>query len=136
MERKIEYYEEEGIADYIEHLENSSMEECINSWRESLNEEIAYPCEIVVYGYAEKNKNNYVPNGKEILNDIHDDLYNNGYVDDYSEKYYTDEMIECSNKLSALIKDNLAPYYEAIKKYTVKVYENSFEIIEEGEYII
>ena len=104
MERKIEYYEEEGIADYAEHLSNLSMEECVESWRDNLDEEITYPCEIVVYRYAEKNKNDYVPNGKEILNDIHDDLYNNGYVDDYSEKYYTNEMIECSNKLSELIK--------------------------------
>ena len=134
MERKIEYYEEEGIADYTEHLSNSSMEECIESWRDSLDEEINYPCEIVVYGYAEKNKDDYVPNGKEILNDIHDDLYNNGYIDDYSEKYYTNEMIEYSDKLSELIKKNLAPYYEAVKKYKVKVYESSFEIVEEGDF--
>ena len=133
MERKIEYYEEEGIADYAEHLSNLSMEECVESWRDNLDEEITYPCEIVVYRYAEKNKNDYVPNGKEILNDIHDDLYNNGYVDDYSEKYYTNEMIECSNKLSELIKKNLVSYYEAVKKYKVKVYEGSFEIVEEGE---
>lgn len=134
MERKIEYYEEEGIANYIEHLSNLSMDECIESWRDNLNGEINYPCEIVVYGYAKKNKNDYVPNGKEILNDIHDDLYNNGYVDDYSEKYYTNEMIECSDKLSELIKKNLAPYYEAVKKYKVKVYESSFEIVEEGDF--
>lgn len=134
MERKIEYYEEEGIADYIGHLSNSSMDECIESWRDSLDEEINYPCEIVIYGYAEKNKDDYVPNGKEILNDIHDDLYNNGYVDDYSEKYYTNEMIECSDKLSELIKKNIAPYYEAVKKYKVKVYESSFEIVEEGDF--
>ena len=134
MERKIEYYEEEGIADYIENLSNSSIDECIESWKDNLDEEINYPCEIVIYGYAEKNKDNYVPNGIEILNDIHDNLYENGYVDDYSEKYYTDEMMECSNKLSELIKKNLAPYYEAIKKYKVKIYEGSFEIIEEGDY--
>lgn len=83
MERKIEYYEEEGIADYA----NLSMEECVESWRDNLDKEIAYPCEIVVYRYAGKNKNEMA------LNDIHDDLY----IDDYSEKYYTNEMIECSD---------------------------------------
>lgn len=133
MERKIEFYEEENTADYACNLTNCSIEECVESWRESLDVEIYYPCEIVVFGYAEKSKDNYVPNGVEILNDVHDDLYNNGYVDDYSEKYYTDEMKECSDKLSDLIKKNLAPYYEAVKKYTVKVNEDSFEILEEGD---
>ena len=70
MERKIEYYQEERFVDYVEHLSNSSMDECIESWRNCLDEEINYPCEIVVYGYAEKNKDTFIPNGKEILDDI------------------------------------------------------------------
>ena len=32
MERKIEYYQEEGFVDNVEHLSNSSMEECVESW--------------------------------------------------------------------------------------------------------
>ena len=134
MERKIEYYEEEGIADYAEHLSNSSMDECIESWRDSLDEETNYPCEIVVYGYAEKNKSDYVPSGKEILNDIYDELYNNGFINDYSEEYYTKDLTKCANSLSEFIKKDVQPYHEAVKKYTVKVYENSFEIIEEGDF--
>ena len=132
MERKIEYYEEEGIADYIEHLSNSSMEECIESWRDNLDEKIDYPCEIVVYGYAEKNKDTFIPNGKEILDDVFDDLYDDGYIDDYGN--YDEDLIKCSNLLSESIKENVPPYYEAVKKYTVKVHENSFEIIKEGDF--
>ncbi len=134
MERKIEYYEEEGIADYVEHLSNSSIDECIESWKDNLDEEINYPCEIVVYGYAEKNKNDYVPSGKEILNDIYDELYNNGFINDYSEEYYTEDLVKCANSLSESIKKDVQAYYEAIKKYKVKIYEGSFEIIEEGDY--
>lgn len=132
MERKIEYYEEEGIADYIEHLSNSSMEECIEFWRDNLDEKIDYPCEIVVYGYAEKNKDTFIPNGKEILDDVFDDLYDDGYIDDYGN--YDEDLIKCSNLLSESIKENVPPYYEAVKKYTVKVHEDSFEIIKEGDF--
>ncbi len=132
MERKIEYYEEEGIADYVEHLSNSSMEECIESWRDNLDEKIDYPCEIVVYGYAEKNKDTFIPNGKEILDDVFDDLYDDGYIDDYGN--YDEDLIKCSNLLSESIKENVPPYYEAVKKYTVKVNEDSFEIIKEGDF--
>ncbi len=132
MERKIEYYEEEGIADYVEHLSNSSMEECIESWRDNLDEKIDYPCEIVVYGYAEKNKDTFIPNGKEILDDVFDDLYDDGYIDDYGN--YDEDLIKCSNLLSESIKENVPPYYEAVKKYTVKVHEDSFEIIKEGDF--
>ena len=134
MERKIEYYEEEGIADYTEHLSNSSMDECIESWRDSLDEEINYPCEIIVYGYAEKNKDDYVPSGKEILNDIYDELYNNGFINDYSEEYYTEDLTKCANSLSESIKKDVQPYYEAIKKYLVCVTKDSFEIIDEGDF--
>lgn len=132
MERKIEYYEEEGIADYVEHLSNSSMEECIESWRDNLDEKIDYPCEIVVYGYAEKNKDTFIPNGKEILDDVFDDLYDDGYIDDYGN--YDEDLTKCSNLLSESIKENVPPYYEAVKKYTVKVHEDSFEIIKEGDF--
>lgn len=132
MERKIEYYEEEGIADYAGHLSNSSMEECIESWRDNLDEKIDYPCEIVVYGYAEKNKDTFIPNGKEILDDVFDNLYDEGYVDDYGN--YDEDLIKCSNLLSESIKENVPPYYETVKKYTVKVHENSFEIIKEGDF--
>ena len=132
MERKIEYYEEEGIADYVEHLSNSSMEECIESWRDNLDEKIDYPCEIIVYGYAEKNKDTFIPNGKEILDDVFDDLYDDGYIDDYGN--YDEDLIKCSNLLSESIKENVPPYYEAVKKYTVKVHEDSFEIIKEGDF--
>lgn len=132
MERKIEYYQEEGFVDYVEHLSNSSMDECIESWRNCLDEKINYPCEIVVYGYAEKNKDTFIPNGKEILDDIFDNLYDNGYVDDYGN--YSEDLIKCSNSLSESIKENTPPYYEVVKKYIVKVYENSFEIIKEGDF--
>ena len=134
MERKIEYYEEEGMSDWVEHLGNSSMEECIDTWRDSLDENVNYPCEIVVYGYAEKDKDSYVPSGKEILNDIYDRLYNDGYIDDYSEEYYGKELISQAEMLSEKIKKNIYPYYEAVRKYKVRLYEKSFEILEEGDY--
>lgn len=132
MERKIEYYEEEGISDYAEHLSNSSMDECIESWQDNLDEEIDYPCEIVVYGYAEKNKDTFIPNSKEILDDIFDELYDEGYVNNYGN--YDEDLIKCSSSLSESIKRNVPPYYEAVKKYTVMVHENSFEIIKEGDF--
>ena len=134
MERKIEYYEEENVSNYMEHLENSSMKECISSWRDIFSDKIKYPCEIVVYGYAEKNKEDYILSGKEILNNIYDNLYDDGFIEDYSEEYYNKDLIKIADKLSTLIKKDVPPYYEAIKKYTVKVYEDSFEIIEEGDY--
>ena len=133
-ERKIEYYEEEGMSDWVEHLGNSSMKECIDTWRDSLDEEINYPCEIVVYGYAEKNKDDYVPSGKEILNDIYDELYNNGFINDYSEEYYTEDLTKCADSLSEFIKKDVESYYEAVKKYLVHVTKDSFEIIEEGDF--
>ena len=135
MKRKIEYFEEKGISEYIEHLSNSSMDECIESWRTwqfCLDKETNYPCEIVIYGYAEKNKDTFIPNGKEILDDIFGNLYDNGYVEDYGN--YGEDLIKCSNSLSESIKENTPPYYEVVKKYIVKVYENSFEIIEEGDF--
>lgn len=132
MKRKIEYFEEKGISEYIEHLSNSSMDECIESWRNCLDKKTNYPCEIVVYGYAEKDKDTFIPNGKEILDNIFDNLYNNGYVEDYGN--YGEDLITCSNSLSELIKENTPPYYEVVKRYIVKVYENSFEIIEEGDF--
>ena len=132
MERKIEYYEEENISLHMEHLKNTSMKECVASWRETFHDKIRYPCKIVLYGYAEKNKNDYVPYGKEILNDIFDNLYDNGYVEDYGN--YSEYLMKCSNSLSESIKENIPPYYEAVKKYIVKVYENSFEIIKEGDF--
>lgn len=134
MERKIEYYEEENVSLYMEHLENSSMKECVASWREIFCDKIIYPCEIVVYGYAEKNKNDYVPYGKEILNNIYDDMYNNGFIEDYSSEYYDKKLIKIADKLSELVKKNIPPYYEAVKKYTLKVYEDSYEIINVGDY--
>ena len=134
MEKKIEYYEEEGMSDYVEHLGNSSMEECIESWKDTLENEIDYPYEIIIYGYAEKNKSDYVPSGKEILNDIYDELYNNGFINDYSEEYYTEDLTKCANSLSESIKKDVQPYYEAIKKYIVKVNEKSFEIIKEEDF--
>ena len=135
MKRKIEYFEEKGISEYIEHLSNSSMDECIESWRTwqfCLDKETNYPCEIVIYGYAEKNKDTFILNGKEILDDIFGKLYDNGYVEDYGN--YGEDLIKCSNSLSESIKENTPPYYEVVKKYIVKVYENSFEIIEEGDF--
>lgn len=111
------------------------MDECIESWRTwqfCLDKETNYPCEIVIYGYAEKDKDTFIPNGKEILDDIFDNLYNNGYVEDYGN--YGEDLIKCSNSLSESIKENTPPYYEVVKKYIVKVYENSFEIIEEGDF--
>lgn len=132
MKRKIEYYQEENISLHMEHLKNTSMKECVASWRETFHDKIRYPCKIVLYGYAEKNKNDYVPYGKEILNDIFDNLYDNGYVEDYGN--YGEDLIKCSNSLSESIKENIPPYYEAVKKYIVKVYENSFEIIKEGDF--
>jgi hypothetical protein len=97
-----------------------------------LDEKIDYPCEIIVYGYAEKNKNTFIPNGKEILDNVFDNLYNNGYIDDYGN--YNEDLMKCSNSLSESIKENIPPYYEAVKKYIVKVYEDSFKIIEEGDF--
>ena len=132
MERKIEYYEEENISLHMEHLKNTSMKECVASWRETFHDKIRYPCKIVLYGYAEKNKDIFIPNGKEILDDIFDNLYDNGYVDDYGN--YSEDLMKCSNSLSESIKENIPPYYEAVKKYIVKVYENSFEIIKEGDF--
>ena len=135
MKRKIEYFEEKGISEYIEHLSNSSMDECIESWRTwqfCLDKETNYPCEIVIYGYVEKNKDTFILNGKEILDDIFGKLYDNGYVEDYGN--YGEDLIKCSNSLSESIKENTPPYYEVVKKYIVKVYENSFEIIEEGDF--
>ena len=74
------------------------------------------------------------PNGKEILNDIYDELYNNGFINDYSEKYYTEDLTKCADSLSESIKKDVQPYYEAIKKYLVCVTKDSFEIIDEGDF--
>lgn len=134
MERKIEYFEEKDISEYIEHLGNSSIDECVESYRYTQDCNVKYPCDIIVYGYAEKNKDDYIPNGKEILNDIYDELYNNGFINDYSEEYYTEDLMKCANSLSESIKKDISSYYEAIKKYLVRVYEDSFEIIEEGDF--
>lgn len=133
-ERKIEYYEEEGMSDWVEHLGNSSMKDCVDTWRDSLDEEINYPCEIVVYGYAEKNKDDYVPSGKEILNDIYDNLYDNGYIGDYDIDCYDEELVKHAELLSESIKGDIQPYYEAVKKYLVCVTKDSFEIIDEGDF--
>ena len=134
MERKIEYYEEENISLHMEHLKNTSMKECVASWRETFPDKIKYPCKIVLYGYAEKNKNDYVPYGKEILNDIYDNMYNNGFIEDYSEESYDEKLIEVADKLSELVKKSTPLYYEAVKKYTLKVYEDSYLIIDVGDY--
>jgi len=131
MNEKIKYYAEESMSDSIQNLTDSSIDECICSWRKS-NIGIQFPHKIIIYGYCENDKDNYVPNGNEILNDIYDNLYENGYVDDCS-CCYSDEMNECANNLSELIKLNIPSSYKAVKKYSVVVNENSFEIIKEGD---
>lgn len=60
MERKIVYY---GFDDF------SSLQE------DSINE--TYSTEIEIIGYRKKDKI-YVPNGKDILNNIYDNLYDMG----------------------------------------------------------
>ena len=111
----------------------STLNEAVEEWKDSLDYEVKMPCTISVLGFTKLDKDVCVPSGLQILDDLYDRMYDNGFIDDYTYSEFSENLLNKAEELSKAIKEEAYLNYEPIKEYVVEVGANSCEILEVKE---
>lgn len=132
MDNSIKFFQERKIfeTEYT-NLKHETLDECINEIRE---QSTIYPFLCNICGFKLKDKNKYVPNGKEILLTEYESLYDNGYIQDFDMNSFSKKLVKKADELSQAIKEDIEDSYECAEIITVKITRDSYEIVEEKKY--
>jgi len=126
MKPRIDYWD--WRDDEFLNLMFTSIDELVEDYLEDEidDEDITYPITLNINGFKLQNKNDYVPNAIDIINNVRDVLYENSYLEDYNieGKDISEKLLKKANTFRNELIKELPNYYRAVISKTIDIYED------------
>ena len=127
MKQKIDYWD--WRDDEFVNLSYTNIDELAKDFIEDIEEPVEFPITVEIYGFRLQDKKDYVPNEIDIINNIRDALYYNGYLEDYDV-----EGTDISEKLLKKVKTFRNELMKELPNYYRMVITNTIEIDKDGNW--
>ena len=124
MKQKIDYWD--WRDDEFVNLSYTDIDELAEDFIEDIEEPVEFPITVEIYGFKLVDKDTYVPNEIDIINNVRDVLYENSYLEDYdaSGKDLSEKLLKKAKAFRNELMKELPDFYRGVVSKTIDIYED------------
>ena len=124
MKQKIDYWD--WRDDEFVNLSYTDIDELAEDFIEDIEEPVEFPITVEIYGFKLVDKDTYVPNEIDIINNVRDVLYENSYLEDYdaSGKDLSEKLLKKAKAFRNELMKELPDFYRALVSKTIDIYKD------------
>ena len=121
MKQKIDYWD--WRDDEFVNLSYTDIDELVEDFLEDIEEPVEFPITVEIYGFKLVDKDTYVPNEIDIINNVRDVLYENSYLNDYdaSGKDLSEKLLKKAKTFRNELMRELPNYYRMVITNTIEI---------------